>query len=78
MGEEEPGFTAEDKVKLDELLETSERPNPFAYDDAANWSTWEFIKCCLGIVIVPIRLTIAIFCLVSSERRSGYFIFSLT
>ena len=64
---QEPGLTADEKRKLEEYLESPERPNPFAYDEADNWDAWEFIKCCLGIVVVPIRLTVAIFALVSAS-----------
>lgn len=63
MGEEQETFSREDKDKLQELLETPEQANPFAYDDSANWNAWELTKCILGIVVVPIRLTVALFAL---------------
>ena len=45
--------------------EVEQQPNPFAYK--AKFTAWELFKCVLGIVVVPVRLVLMLFCVLGMD-----------
>lgn len=67
INDDERLFTESETRIVRDRLTVQGRVNPFAYHD--NLTVFELIKCCLGIIIVPIRLFFLLIVIVSSMAK---------